>query len=140
MANEREIAETRLALLVHDASVAETPQEKQQAQNALRAFSQNTRFIDLGMIADEARAIANAATRQDAIDKMREKLGEISALDNAFKSARKVAQDGEEHLLFPRLASALGQVETVLETLKDQFDAIAANVNTMKNGVDLQKL
>ena len=140
MPNEREVAETELALLIRDANAAATPPEKARALTALENFSERTLFPDLGEQADTAAAITAAQTREEAISKMRQSLNTISAIDAAFKSAAQIAADGEQHLFFPRLASTLGQVETILTTLKEQFDAVAANINSMKSGIDLAKL
>lgn len=140
MANDREKAEADLALLIRDAINATTAPAKNQARAALETFSENTPFPNLGVVADAAIAITAAATRQAAINHMRQQLDNISDLRKAFNTAQRVAADGEEHLFFPRIATTLAQVETLLKSLKDQFDAVQNNINNLKNGIDLVKL
>lgn len=140
MANDREIAEANLALLIREASNATTQQEKRDAIDALEQFAQHSAFPNLRMVADAAGTIAIAGTRQAAINRMRAQLDAISDLRESFKTAARVAADGEEDMFFPRVASSLAQVETLLESLKEQFDAIQNNIGTLKNGVELDKL
>jgi hypothetical protein len=140
MPNERETAEANLALLIRDASNAETRNEKRQAVSALEEFSENTPFSNLGMTADAAIAVTTARTRQAAITRMQDRLNEISDLRDAFKTAKRVAADGEKELFFPRVASALSQTEVLLTSLKEQFDALGAQIDNLKDGVDLDKL
>ncbi|MCK5275426.1 MAG: hypothetical protein KAJ11_17380 [Alphaproteobacteria bacterium] len=140
MANDRETAEANLALLIREANMASTGQEKQQARGALEHFTENTLFPNLGTVAEAAIAITAAQTRQAAINRMRAQLDEINDLREAFKTAERVAADGEENMFFPRVASSLAQVETLLGSLKEQFDAVRNNIGELKNGVDLDKL
>jgi len=136
---KHEADETELALLIRDANQAVSLQEKQDALDALESFSQRT-FPDLRKKADDAAHIVAAKTRDEAIALMRDALADISELDAAFKSAAKIAEEGQENLFFPRLASTLGQVETILTTLKEQFDGIAGKINGFKQGIDLAKI
>lgn len=140
MANEREAAEANLALIIRDATMAATRAEKRDAVTALEDFSENTPFSNLGMTADAAIAVTTAQTRQAAITRMQGRLNEISDLRDAFKTAKRVAADGEKDLFFPRVASSLGQAELLLLSLKDQFDGLKTHVDTLKNGVDVAKL
>ena len=140
MPNKRETAEANLALLIRDASNAVTRDEKRAAVAALEDFSENTPFTNLGMTADAAIAVTTARTRQAAITRMQQRLNEISDLRDAFKTARRVAADGEKELFFPRVASTLSQVEVLLVSLKEQFDALGTQVDRLKDGVDLDKL
>ena len=140
MPNERETAEANLALLIRDAGNATTRAEKREAIAALENFSENTPFSNLGMTADAAIAVTTARTRQAAISRMQERLNEISDLREAFKTAKRVAADGEKELFFPRLASSLSQVEVLLISLKDQFDGLGAQVDRLKDGVEVDKL
>src|SRR5262249_3543916 len=83
---------------------------------------------------------ANAATRQQAVSGISAALNNVSDLRKAFNTAQQVATDGENNLIFPRIAATLGQVDTILTTLKQQFDAVAGQVNALKAGVDLNRL
>ena len=121
-------------------TMAATRAEKRDAVTALEDFSENTPFSNLGMTADAAIAVTTAKTRQAAITRMQGRLDEISDLRGAFRTAKRIAADGEKELFFPRAASALGQAETLLVTLKDQFDGLKTQVDTLKNGVDVAKL
>jgi hypothetical protein len=137
-----EADETELALLIRDAKQANqtgSAQEKQNALDALERFAQRT-FPDLKDIADDAADIIAADTREKAIAMMRDALADISELDAAFKSAKRIADEGQEKLFFPRLASTLGQVETILTILKEQFDGVASQINGLKQGIDLAKV
>jgi len=140
MSNSREIASANLALLIVDLNSATTPPAKQAAINALDTFSQNTSFANLGLRANAASAAANAASREAAIKGMSDALNGVSDLQKSFKTAQDIANAGENNLLFPRIASTLGQVEIMLTMLKEQFDAVDQQVNALKGGVDLQKL
>jgi len=140
MPNSRETDEANLALLIRDVHIANTDAEKDAATEALQEYSENTSFSNLGTRAEAAIAIASAATRQKSMKEMKRLLDDVSDLDEAFKTAARVAADGEKNLFFPRLASSLCQVETLLASLKEQFESLGSEIENLSDGVDLAKL
>ena len=83
---------------------------------------------DTRVWANTQKQAIDAGVKADAFRLFAEKVDALSEFKDIFKLGAKMAEDGEEALIFPSAAASLGKIAGLLQELKDAADTIKAKV------------